>query len=1002
MKFLLVLDDVWNENYNDWDVLQRPFKDGAHGSRIVATMRSRNAASVMRPVSSHHLGKLSDDDCWLLFTKHAFGNSNPSAYTNLEARSIGRQIVRKCDGLPLAAKALGGLLCSTIEFEEWNKILKSEIWDLPNDSILLPALRLSYHYLSTHLKRCFAYFSIFPKDYKFKKEELVLLWMAEGFVQPPKSGKTMDVVGDEYFYDLLSRSFFQQSCGGKSCFVMHDLINDLAQSISRKFCFRLEGGNQHRVSEKAHHFSYYRGKYDSAKKFGAFNDVKCLRTFLQLEQPFHSNRHYLTNMVTHDLLPMLRCLRVLSLSNYQITMLPNALDNLKQLRYFDLSHTAIRILPDSMSNMFNLQTLILSNCCFLVCLPSDLRKLINLRHLNITETDIKEMPVQMSKLRNLQTLTAFVVGEHSGSSIKELKELQDLQGSLAILNLQNVANAMDAFEANLKNKKNLQELVLKWDGDRDDSQNARSVLEKLVPHTNLKKLVIEYYGGTRFPDWLGESTFSNMVFLRLSNCRYCWSLPPLGQLPSLKRLFLVGIDGVKKVGPEFYGNDSSSIMPFASLETLRFEKMLKWEEWLCCGSYGEQFPHLKELCILECPKLTGHLPNHLPSLVKLSFVKCPQLMSTLPSTASAIRELELSDCENLVVKSDDDSVVLQFIPYLERLLFSSMSQMKELPKGLQNSRSLQHLIIEKCDSLCSLPEGLLFSQVGLPTSLKTLDIYKCGELELWSHGDTMHSCSSVEHLSLWNGCNSLESLPLFCFPMLQTLVVFHCANLERISIPLAFCHRNFTSLNHLQIVACSNLVSFPSRGLPAPNLTFLLVSHCDNLKELPERMYTLTSLKSLTLSGCPRLESFPEGGLPPNLNLLAIRDCSRLTANRMEWNLQGLPYLRVFKIADAREESFPEEWLLPATLSTLKISRVLNLKMLDVKGLQRLTSLEELEIRDCPKLQCIPYEGLPTSLSVLLIWRCPLLMKQSGRDEGKDWPNIAHIPFVNIDGKTIS
>ncbi|KAJ9190575.1 hypothetical protein P3X46_001762 [Hevea brasiliensis] len=76
---------------------------------------------------------------------------------------------------------MGGLLRSKRDVEEWEKVLNNKLWNLSNDNIL-PALRLSYHYLPSHLKQCFAFCAIFPKDYHFKKQELVLLWMAEGYL----------------------------------------------------------------------------------------------------------------------------------------------------------------------------------------------------------------------------------------------------------------------------------------------------------------------------------------------------------------------------------------------------------------------------------------------------------------------------------------------------------------------------------------------------------------------------------------------------------------------------------------------------------------------------------------------------------------------------------------------------------------------------------------------------------------------------------------------------
>ncbi|KAB1211944.1 putative disease resistance RPP13-like protein 1 [Morella rubra] len=195
-KFLIVLDDIWNENYDAWEILCKPFRNGPQGSRIIATTRGLHVASVMRSTITYPLKKLPEEDCWSLFAKHAFRDNDLGVHPELEA--IGREIVKKCNGLPLAAKAIGSLLWSKLDINEWDKILKSELWDLQTD--VIPALRLSYQYLPSHLKQCFAYCSIFPQDYKFRKEELILLWMAEGFFQQDKQ------VGDEYFRHLVARS----------------------------------------------------------------------------------------------------------------------------------------------------------------------------------------------------------------------------------------------------------------------------------------------------------------------------------------------------------------------------------------------------------------------------------------------------------------------------------------------------------------------------------------------------------------------------------------------------------------------------------------------------------------------------------------------------------------------------------------------------------------------------------------------------------------------------
>ena len=132
-KFLLVLDDLWNENYSNWDRLRTPLKVGSNGSKFIVTTRNNNVALIMHSVHTHRLEQLSFEDCWQPFAKHAFENGDPSTHPNLEA--VGKEIVKKCHGLPLAAKALGGLLHFKAEAEEWDNLLSSEMWDFPNDEI---------------------------------------------------------------------------------------------------------------------------------------------------------------------------------------------------------------------------------------------------------------------------------------------------------------------------------------------------------------------------------------------------------------------------------------------------------------------------------------------------------------------------------------------------------------------------------------------------------------------------------------------------------------------------------------------------------------------------------------------------------------------------------------------------------------------------------------------------------------------------------------------------
>ncbi|TQD76510.1 hypothetical protein C1H46_038001 [Malus baccata] len=1017
-KFLFVLDDLWNDNYSELKRLQAPFTSGARGSKVIVTTRSGKVASHMNNVPIQHLEPLSHEDCWMLLANHAFGNKNHNAHPTLE--EIGKKIARKCNGLPLAAETLGGLLRCQRDFKEWNILLNSSLWELPCDeSGILPALRLSYHYLPAQLKRCFVYCSLFQKDYVFKKEDMVLLWMAEGFIPQGFNGKRMEETARSYFDELVSRSLLQKS--GKHGFTMHDLLNDLGQFMSRGFFLRLEERESQEV-KRLRHLSYARGEIDAAEKFEPLNGAKCLRTFLPISiygSFFHINKKFL-----HDLLPSLKRLRVLSLSRYQnVAEVPDSVGNLIHLRYLDLSQTAIVNLPGAVCTLYNLQTLLLSYCRALIELPADMRKLINLRtltlagcssltklpadmrelsslhYLDVSGTKIEVMPVEMGRLKSLRTLTAFVVGKSTGSGIGELRELQHLQGRLCISNLQNVVDVVDALEANLKNKKELNDLELAWgDEEANDSQKERDVLDKLQPCVNLEKLTIRFYGGTSFPNWLGSSnSFSNIQFMCISDCKYCLSLPSFGQLPTLKELRIKRMEFVRTVGVEFYGdvNGASVIQPFRSLKTLEFEEMPEWEDWLPSPSGGQcsDFPCLQELRIRNCPKLRGYLPNRLPCL----------------------KTLRVYGCEYLHLHDEWASINMDYLQNSLEIYIGGCPGLLPLIERVEK-KFLSRLHISNFDAIQCLPKMKY---------LRSLEFWDCptvSSLEFLSH-EMMAELSSLEYLAIIASFHSVRSFPLGVFPKLSSLSIGGCENLESFSIEGV--DQNLSHLNQLEIRNCPNLASFPDGGLPIPNLRQLKVWGCKNLKSFPERIRTLTALERLELCDLPNLVSFAQGGLPPNLQYFDVTRCDKVKPS-VEWGLQGLVSLKRFTIAgEIWAPLLKEQLLLPTSLQELTINdcpsleflpreglqhltslqylniyRCPSLEFLPAEGLLHLTSLQELQIYECPKLQFLPENGLPPSLSSLKIYDCSALKKRYEDKTGEDWAKISHIPLIKI-GKQV-
>ncbi|XP_042460288.1 disease resistance protein Pik-2-like [Zingiber officinale] len=210
--YLLVLDDVWS--IEAWESLSIALPRGKEGSRVIVTTRIERIKVFDAP----------DYNC-------------PP-----ELENIGREILQKCDGLPLAIVTIGGLLASKPDnnFEEWKDLrdhLRLEIQTNDMLSKINQILGLSYNDLPYYLKPCFLFLGTFPEDYEIRRERLMRRWIAEGIVHGV-DGLPDEKMAERCFNQLVNRSLVQPSefdDNGtvRSCRV-HDMMLDVIISISRK------------------------------------------------------------------------------------------------------------------------------------------------------------------------------------------------------------------------------------------------------------------------------------------------------------------------------------------------------------------------------------------------------------------------------------------------------------------------------------------------------------------------------------------------------------------------------------------------------------------------------------------------------------------------------------------------------------------------------------------------------------------------------------------------
>ncbi|KAF5946086.1 hypothetical protein HYC85_016314 [Camellia sinensis] len=248
-RYLVVIDDVWDTDA--WASLSRALPDNNKGSRVIITTRIKPVAeSSGRRKYVHELPFLQPEESWELFCKIVVfpdydGVNDKTNRCPPSLEELARDMVRKCQGLPLAIVVLGGLL-SRKHPDEWPK-LQGRFWrhvggddfESHDSAHVTQILALSFTDLPHHLKSCFLYLGLFPEDFEIVAERLIRLWVAEGFIQQAE-GETLEETATEYLNELIDRNLIQVAQRNwmriRRCRV-HDLLRDFAIEKSKELNF---------------------------------------------------------------------------------------------------------------------------------------------------------------------------------------------------------------------------------------------------------------------------------------------------------------------------------------------------------------------------------------------------------------------------------------------------------------------------------------------------------------------------------------------------------------------------------------------------------------------------------------------------------------------------------------------------------------------------------------------------------------------------------------------
>ncbi|XP_078152839.1 putative disease resistance protein RGA1 [Carex rostrata] len=715
---LLVLDDVWNENRKLWELFRVPFKE-ARMVRILTTTRNEKVAKVMETTTCFDPSNLSEYSCWQLFEHYAFSGTSYTMPKHLV--DMGREITKKCGGLPLAIKSIASLLRHETDEEVWREILESGLWEIKESKEeIFPALQISYAHLPAYLKPCFLLCSMYPKDYVLRKMDLIRLWIAHGYIESRRNREIAEI-GVEYYMELKGRSFLDDACtdNEEDYSKLHDIIHDLARLNSENEHYSVEINQPLDIQERTVSREVYHLYVGGSKGLGYVNripqeNMKGLRTIIidmgkylaPGDEYFDPNLELMVDCqdssegITLSNITTFEVLRVLILKWGSLTKIPPSISELKHLTYLSISSTRLKMLPLSIGLLYNLLALQVDSYS-LEYLPENIGDLANLQFLYIySGGNLEEMPKSLCSLTNLLELTIDrgfldyvphgLVNFPSITKVKAwwkvrtigwLKDMKDLKGMLCIENLNNINNLEDAKRANLRNKCKLEILELHWDyndgilypmdsrlllklvpeacegGIVGEDDVHFSLLECLQPHPNLKKLLVSGYPSTIVPGWMRDPSL----------------------LQSIEKLRLKGCGYIQS-------------LPFGNLHTLKY------------------------LYIIKCSNIRTMQLEQLPSQLEILEISwCDHLeLITGFGHLDMLKNLLIHSCKTLKSLTMDG---LQLVESTEQ--FGDLPH--ERPQiNWQSISSLTMLVIRYCGSLHLLPDWLI------PSGPCYGSVYGCG------------------------------------------------------------------------------------------------------------------------------------------------------------------------------------------------------------------------------------------------------------------------------------
>lgn len=893
---LIVLDGLCSTDKSQLNELKEMLRGTNEWIKVLVTTSSEITAELMHAFTPYKLLPLSEDDCWTIFSQNAFQDGDGA---NACLKKIGKEIVKKCDGIPALAHFLGSIVLNQV-MDVWLAARDEPLWKLEEifsrKTKMLSSLNQIYHDMPSALRLCFLYLSVFPKGSFIDKEILIRQWMALDMVGSKHETLPPYVRGEMYIQDLLSIHFLQvtktHSVNGMEnrtsppTLYMHNFVHDFARHVACNDIIILDdremNDNAKDLSFQYALLTYYRGQSTFCSSL--LTGARALHV-LNVE----------VIKLPQEVFELLKHLRVLNLSRSCIGEIPASIGHLKHLRYLDISGLKVRTLPSSMSTLINLEALDLSNTS-LKELPSFIGSLEKLKYLNLQGCDIlQNLPATLGHLQTLEHLRL--------SYCYDVSELDDSLCNLHGLQLFDLSSCTELpqLPPSFGNLMNLEDL------------NLSSCF-------NLKQL---------------PESFGNLYFLRFLNMSSCYELKQLpGSLCNLLKLevlILRRCHRLQNLPPSFGDIRNLRILDLMGCESLHV-------------SIGMLTTNLEYLNLQQCLKLpTG--PNRFCNLTRLKFLNLSQCRPTIdcleslgylfnleylnlsqnlviPVSFLRLQKLQMLDLTGCTFEHPSDSVPQMFLDIIRKMAGLKFLLTKDpmivacLPPYIRCSAGIDEEWHVTTDELVipDLTRGSRGLSIAESANLQNRPELRFLKLE-WTntshpaaHGvvedlgeeilEKLQPHWNLEHFELagYSGfvwptwmMNNMATL----LPNLVSLHMFFLGNIKDLP-PLG----QLINLRHLHIKDMPNLVNL-EMGLsggpwPFKRLTHLKLESLLNLEELPilsitnngNQQFMFPALEELSVLLCPNLMFKP---YLPKCVKYEIKNSNRILSHGETWGPLSSP-----------------------------------------------------------------------------------------------------------------